>query len=141
MNHSIYDNIVSAKYDSTLDHPITMYDLLPYKRNPDYCNAETVAMQSGRVIKYYLCMNQTEACPINNHDNEIESILAAIQSKEQQRISDIAPEPELPKPQDGITPEQIQTLLEDPDAEAKEDQKDNADTTESHTPFDGIEEW
>lgn len=141
MNHSIYNNIVSAKYDSSLDHPITMYDLLPYKRDPDYCNAETVAMESGQIIKYYLCMNQTEACPIDNHDNEIESILASIQSKELQRVTTATPKPELPEPQDGITPEQIQTLLEDPDAEQEQDTDGTPNVPDPQNPFEGVEDW
>lgn len=137
MSHSMYDNIISAKYDGSLDHPITMYDKLPYQRDSDYCNAEKLTMESGMIIKYYLCLNQMEACPINNHDDEIESILSAIQLQEQQRKIEIAAqEPDTTETQDGITPEQIQTLLKDPDAEEEE-----PDLSDAVNPFENVEDW
>lgn len=135
MSHSMYDNIISAKYDGSLDHPISMYDKLPYKRDSDYCNAEKLTLESGMIIKYYLCLNQMEVCPINNHDDEIESILSAIQIQEQQRIQIAAQEPDTTEPQDGITPEQIQTLLKDPDEE------EEPDLSDAVNPFEGIEDW
>lgn len=136
MNNSMYDNIISAKYDGSLDHPISMYDMLPYKRDSDYCNAEKLTLQSGSIIKYYLCLNQTESCLINNRDDEIESILATIQSQELQRIQEKPAEPVHDEPQDGITPEQIQTLLEDPDAEEEE-----PDLSDAVNPFEDVEDW
>lgn len=136
MSHSIYDNIVSAKYDGSLDHPISMYDLLPYQRDSDYCNAEKLTLESGTIIKYYLCLNQMEACPINNHDDEIESILADIQIQEQQRIQTAAAEPQISEPQNGITPEQIQTLLKDPAEDEEEPDLSNA-----VNPFEDVEDW
>lgn len=139
MSNSMYDNIISAKYDGSLDHPISMYDLLPYQRDSDYCNAEKLTLQSGSIIKYYLCLNQMEACPINNHDDEIESILAEIQTQELQRIQAEPAEPVNPKPQDGITPEQIQTLLEDPDAETETDPE--PDLSNAVNPFEDVEDW
>lgn len=136
MSHSMYDNIISAKFDSSMDHPISMYDMLPYQRDSDYCNAEKLTLESGRIIKYYLCLNQSEACPINNHDDEIESILSAIQIKEQQRIQITAQEPDTAEMQYGITPEQIQTLLKDPDEEEEEPDLSNA-----VNPFEDVEDW
>lgn len=135
MSNSMYDNIISAKYDGSLDHPITMYDRLPYQRDSDYCNAEKLTLESGMIIKYYLCLNQMEACPINNHDDEIESILSAIQAQEQQRIQIAPPEPDNTDTQDGITPEQIQTLLKDPDAE------EEPDLSDAVNPFEDVEDW
>lgn len=135
MSHSIYDNIISAKYDGSLDHPISMYDLLPYQRDSDYCNAEKLTLESGTIIKYYLCLNQMEACPINNHDDEIESILAEIQMQEQQRIQTATVEPQISEPQDGITPEQIQTLLKDPEEETE------PDLSNAVNPFENVEDW
>lgn len=137
MSHSMYDNIISAKYDGSLDHPITMYDKLPYQRDSDYCNAEKLTLESGMIIKYYLCLNQMEACPINNHDDEIESILSAIQLQEQQRKIEIAAqEPATTETQDGITPEQIQTLLKDPDEDEEE-----PDLSDAVNPFENVEDW
>lgn len=137
MSHSMYDNIISAKYDGSLDHPISMYDKLPYQRDSDYCNAEKLTLESGMIIKYYLCLNQMEACPINNHDDEIESILSAIQLQEQQRKIEIAAkEPDTAETQGGITPEQIQTLLKDPDEE-----EDEPDLSNAVNPFENVEDW
>lgn len=136
MSHSMYDNIISAKYDGSLDHPISMYDRLPYQRDSDYCNAEKLTLVSGMIIKYYLCLNQIEACPINNHDDEIESILSAIQIQERQRDQIAAQEPDTTEMQDGITPEQIQTLLKDPDEEEKVPDLSNA-----VNPFEDVEDW
>lgn len=136
MGHSMYDNIISAKFDSSLDHPISMYDKLPYQRDSDYCNAEKLTLESGMIIKYYLCLNQIEACPINNHDDEIESILSAIQLQEQQRIQIAAQEPDTTETQDGITPEQIQSLLKDPDEDEEE-----PDLSDAVNPFEDVEDW
>lgn len=138
MSHSMYDNIISAKFDSSLDHPVSMYDNLPYQRDSDYCNAEKLTLKSGMIIKYYLCLNQMEACPINNHDDEIESILATIQVQEQQRIQIAAQEPETTETQDGITPEQIQSLLKDPDVEEEEEEPDLSNAV---NPFEDVEDW
>lgn len=139
MNNSPYNGIVSSKYDGTLDYPITMYDNLPYQRDSDYCNAEKLTLQSGKIIKYYLCMNQVECFPINNRDDEIESILAAIQAEELKRVQTVKPEPVPIAAEDGITPEQIQTLLEDQDNET--DTAEPMEVSASTNPFEGIEDW
>lgn len=142
MQHSMYDNIVCAKFDRSLDHPITMYDNLPYKRDSDYCNAEKLTLQSGKIIKYYLCINHMEGVPINNRDDEIESILASIQAQERKRIQVAREKPQIPDTQDGITPEQIQSLLKDPDEETEDAVlEETEDAGEFHDPFAGVEDW
>ena len=55
----------SLKYETGLDYPITMYDHLPYQRDSDYCNAEKIGLSTGKIIKYYLCNNETEPLTIN----------------------------------------------------------------------------
>ena len=69
----------SLKYETGLDYPITMYDHLPYQRDSDYCNAEKIGLSTGKIIKYYLCNNETEPLTINNHDDEIDELLLHIQ--------------------------------------------------------------
>lgn len=140
MKHSIYDNIICAKFDRSLDHPITMYDNLPYQRDSDYCNAEKLTLQSDKIIKYYLCINEMEEYPINNRDDEIEAILANIQKQESTRIPMIEPESKVPETQDGITPEQIQSLLTDPDAD-NDTVEESMDDNEFSDSFAGVEDW
>lgn len=139
MKHSVYDDMISAKYESKLDYPITMYDNLPYQRDSDYCNAEKLTLQSGKIIKYYLCLNQTEQYAIDNRDDEIEQILATIQAEERKRIEVVQPEPKAPDHGDGITPEQIQTLLEDQEEDAPEPPEPAPDTVINA--FEGVEDW
>ncbi|RHV08341.1 hypothetical protein DXB96_00745 [Clostridium sp. OM07-10AC] len=84
---------ISKKYDGTLDYGIEMYDNLPYQRNSDVCNGSTVALYSGHIIKYYLCNNEEEAYPINNRDDEIQSILRRAREKaEKHQTEDTEPE-------------------------------------------------
>ena len=94
----------SLKYETGLDYPITMYDHLPYQRDSDYCNAEKIGLSTGKIIKYYLCNNETEPLTINNHDDEIDELLLHIQLQEQKQ-------------------DQIESLLadntEEPDADPK----------------------
>lgn len=140
MKHSIYDNIICAKFDRSLDHPITMYDNLPYQRDSDYCNAEKLTLQSDKIIKYYLCINKTEECPIDNRDNEIEAILANIQKQESKRIQVIEHESKIPDTQDGITPEQIQSLLTDPESDS-DTAEESTDADEFSDSFADVEDW
>lgn len=113
MSQPFVSNVISQKYDTALDFHVTMYDNLPYKRDSDYCNAEKLCLNSGRVIKYYLCLNQPEAYTIDNKDNEIEEILAKEQAS---HVEVPAPQKvaEISSPDEStITAEQIQTLLDD----------------------------
>ena len=103
---------ISKKYDGTLDYGIEMYDNLPYQRNSDVCNGSTVALYSGHIIKYYLCNNEEEAYPINNRDDEIQSILRhACEEAEKRQTEDT--EPEVIGDPSEITDEQIQALTTD----------------------------
>ena len=76
MGEPFVTNVLSNKYDTALDFHVTMYDNLPYERDSDYCNIEKVTLVSGRVIKFYLCLNQQEFFSIDNKDDVIEDILA-----------------------------------------------------------------
>lgn len=128
---------ISKKYDGKLDYGISMYDELPYKRNPDVCNESTLALYSGHVIKYYLCNNQMEAFPIDNHDDKIEEILQLIRLKEEQR-QQVNLSQEFIQDSSEITEEQIQSLLED-SGESVED--DTVAAPEQTINLDDIEDW
>ena len=130
---------ISQKYDGALDYGIDMYDHLPYQRDSDICNASTLALYSGHIIKYYLCNNQEEEYPINNRDDEIEEILQKIREKEALRNLSDGDGEVLDVPTEDITEEQIQTLLEDSDQDTAEEEPPAAPTETVN--LDDIEDW
>lgn len=145
---SIYDSKpISNKYDGTLDYRITMYDNLPYKRNSEFCGAQQIALYSGHVIKYYLCINNEDTFKINNHDDNIQEILSNESKKQLNKISEKESEVIDNDNPNGITQEQIKTLLDDPDVSANS----SADLQSDNTPddslnntvnaFEGVEDW
>lgn len=130
---------ISKKYDSTLDYGIEMYDNLPYQRNSDVCNGSTVALYSGHIIKYYLCNNEEEAYPINNRDDEIQSILRhACEEAEKRQTEDT--EPEVIGDPSEITDEQIQALTTDQSSDNDGTEAEPAGTPEVVN-LDDIEDW
>lgn len=148
---SIYDSKpISNKYDGALDYRITMYDNLPYKRDAEFCGAQQIALYSGHVIKYYLCINNEDTFKINNHDDNIQEILSNESKKQLNKISEKKEEVFDNDSSNEITQEQIKTLLDDPD---NPDASDNssADLQSDNTPddslnntsnaFEGVEDW
>ena len=130
---------ISKKYDGTLDYGIEMYDNLPYQRNSDVCNGSTVALYSGHIIKYYLCNNEEEAYPINNRDDEIQSILRhACEEAEKRQTEDT--EPEVIGDPSEITDEQIQALTTDQSSDNDGTEAEPAGTPEVVN-LDEIEDW
>ena len=130
---------ISKKYDGTLDYGIEMYDNLPYQRNSDVCNGSTVALYSGHIIKYYLCNNEEEAYPINNRDDEIQSILRhACEEAEKRQTEDT--EPEVIGDPSEITDEQIQALPTDQSSDNDGTEAEPAGTSEVVN-LDDIEDW
>lgn len=130
---------ISKKYDGTLDYGIEMYDNLPYQRNSDVCNGSTVALYSGHIIKYYLCNNEEEAYPINNRDDEIQSILRhACEEAEKRQTEDT--EPEVIGDPSEITDEQIQALTTDQSSGNDGTEAEPAGTSEVVN-LDDIEDW
>ena len=130
---------ISKKYDGTLDYGIEMYDNLPYQRNSDVCNGSTVALYSGHIIKYYLCNNEEEAYPINNRDDEIQSILRhACEEAEKRQTEDT--EPEVIGDPSEITDEQIQALTTDQSSDNDDTEAEPAGTSEVVN-LDDIEDW
>ena len=130
---------ISKKYDGTLDYGIEMYDNLPYQRNSDVCNGSTVALYSGHIIKYYLCNNEEEAYPINNRDDEIQSILRhACEEAEKRQTEDT--EPEVIGDPSEITDEQIQALTTDQSSDNYGTEAEPSGTSEVVN-LDDIEDW
>lgn len=146
MSKPFVSNVISQKYDTALDFHVTMYDSLPYQRDSDYCNAEKLCLVSGQVIKYYLCLNQPAFFAIDNKDDQIQKILA----REAERMK-AAPAPHAITAEDSseesvITPEQIQTLLDDqeelPDIPLSDDMADDVDAPEhAVNTFADVEDW
>lgn len=130
---------ISKKYDGTLDYGIEMYDNLPYKRNSDVCNGSTVALYSGHIIKYYLCNNEEDAYPINNRDDEIQSILRRAQEEAEKRQTDDT-EPEVIGDPSELTDEQLQALTTDQPSDNEDSDAEPADTPEVVN-LDDIEDW
>lgn len=130
---------ISKKYDGTLDYGIEMYDNLPYQRNSDVCNGSTVALYSGHIIKYYLCNNEEEAYPINNRDDEIQSILRHAREEAEKRQTEDT-EPEVIGDPSEITDEQIQALTTDQSSDNDGTESEPAGTPEVVN-LDDIEDW
>lgn len=70
------NSVVRQPYDTKLEENISMYDKLPYQRNIDLCNASTLALNSGNLVKYYRCANAPEAKEIDTRDNRFSSIVS-----------------------------------------------------------------
>ena len=131
---------ISNKYDSTLDYHVTMYDNLPYKRNAELCGAQQLGMYSGHIVKYYLSINNEEKFKVNNQDDKIQEILAKIKSENISKISENDTEVIDNDNTDGITQEQIQTLLDDPEA-SEDNSSDNDAPSNAINAFEGVEDW
>jgi len=148
MGEPFVTNVLSNKYDTALDFHVTMYDNLPYKRDSDYCNIEKVTLVSGRVIKFYLCLNQPEFFAIDNKDDVIENILA--EAKTAQRKYEAAKHRQLSDTaaDSGVSEKQIQSLLDDhgeplegynePEAE---DEDELAAPENAVNAFADVEDW
>ena len=113
MSETFVTSVLSNKYDTALDFHVTMYDNLPYQRDSDYCNIEKVALVSGRVIKFYLCLNQPEFFEIDNKDDEIENILAETKIAEKKYAAEKRKKLSDTSVNSDVSEEQIQTLLDD----------------------------
>ena len=144
MSNVYLPKLVTHKYDEMMDYHITMYDNLPYRRNPDFCGIQQVALYSGHIIKYYLCLNHAEEYKVDNHDGEIEHILAIVKKKEEERkilmatISSKNSEEE-----EDIPKTKIHTRLEDNDSSPAGFAGDNDNLAGNNTinAFDGVEDW
>lgn len=66
--------VTKQPYDATLEENMSMYDKLPYKRNVDMCNASTLALESGNLVKYYRCAQQ-DPIEIQTQDDHFAAIV------------------------------------------------------------------
>lgn len=145
MGEPYVSNILSHKYDTALDFHVTMYDAMPYQRDSDYCNAQKIAMYSGKVIKYYLYFRSTDVFPVDNKDSEIEDILKQIQADNAKRTFPNAVVRAVASGED-VTDRQIQTLLDDrtediPFDEDFDDENDIDAPPDSVNAFADVEDW
>ena len=84
-------------------------------------------------------MNQEDAYEVGNHDDEIEDILAVVQREEAKRPAAPARKPSKSKKEEqGITQEQIKTLLKDNDVQSADD---NLAPENAVNAFEGVEDW
>ncbi|HBA97527.1 MAG TPA: hypothetical protein DCZ23_05405 [Lachnospiraceae bacterium] len=143
MSNIYLPKLVSRKYDEALDFHITMYDNLPYERDADFCGSQQIAMYSGHIIKYYLCLNEDNVFEVNNRDDEIENILATAQQEYVKRKTPAArPSKKKTNEESGITQEQIRTLLKDQDRDAPSGyEDDNLANENAVDAFAGVEDW
>jgi predicted DNA binding protein len=134
---------ISQKYDGTLDYGIVMYDNLPYQRNSDVCNSSTVAMYSGHIIKYYLCLNQEEEYLIDNHDHEIQDILHEIEQEEAKRHLS-SEDQAVSTPTSDLTDEQLHALTTDNEQSETATETEGGDAAvppEQVVNLDDIDDW
>lgn len=139
-----------VRYDHNLDFHVTLYDHLPYKRDSDYCNGK-IPIQSGRIIKYYLCSNQEESFVINNQDDRTELLLDKLRMEQMQHNTQTEAVLEDTSISEDISQDQIDSLLtdvtldetetesiEDINSEATEETEAKQESTSS---FIDIEDW
>lgn len=109
--------LLITRYDRNYEHCADLYDNLPYARNFDFCNGALDKCKSGNVIKYYLYQLAEPTYHIalqpeliDKRIREYQIQAAAMQTPEVTREE----EPEIAT---GITSEQMESLLSDPDAQ------------------------
>lgn len=68
--------VTKQPYDTTLEENMSMYDKLPYKRDEDMCNASTLALETGNLIKYYRCA-EADSIEIKTQDEHFSAIVNA----------------------------------------------------------------
>ncbi len=69
-------SVVKRPYDKTLEYNISMYDKLPYKRDSERCNASTLALVSGNLVKYYYCKPNMEPKEVDTQDENLKKIIS-----------------------------------------------------------------
>lgn len=138
-----------VRYDHNLDFYVTLYDHLPYKRDSSYCNGK-IPVQSGRIIKYYLCNNQEESYVIQNHDDRTEALLQKLRMEQAQQIHQEEAMIEEDSSEDEISQDQIDSLLSDVEMDSdvnsdidtiSDDSQETELNQESTSSFIDIEDW
>ena len=78
--------VTKQPYDARLEENMSMYDKLPYKRNEDMCNASTLALVSGNLVKFYRC-TYDEPAEIDTQDDKFNSIVSEHIRKQEKEIA------------------------------------------------------
>ncbi|MCR5792741.1 MAG: hypothetical protein K6G65_06200 [Lachnospiraceae bacterium] len=92
-------------FDQSLNFDASMYDNLPYKRDITLCNADTVALWSGNIFKFFRC---TEAEPI---------LLDDVDARAREKITEFMQKEELRKAEEAA---KLQAKAEPEAAEGEE---------------------
>lgn len=78
--------VTKQPYDATLEENMSMYDKLPYKRNADMCNASTLALVTGNLVKFYRC-TYDEPTEIDTQDSNFNSIVSEHIRKQEKELA------------------------------------------------------
>lgn len=76
-------------FDSSLVEDTSMYDKLPYKRDPYRCNAEAISLVSGNILKYYQC-KPGNTYELTDMDNLASEKIRDYQKREAERLEQIS---------------------------------------------------
>lgn len=101
-----------APFDSSSSDHLSMYDNLPYERNPDVCNTAAVTKESGNILKFYRC-NVDKIYKVNNRDDYTSKMLAKLKREQGTPIKAENTTVEVLPPSGGITEEQMDELFRD----------------------------
>lgn len=108
--------LLITRYDRNYEHCADLYDNLPYARDFDFCNGPLDKSKSGNVIKYYLYQLAEPAYHIALQPELMDKRIREYQIQAADRqTSEVIREDE-PEITTGITSEQMESLLSDPDA-------------------------
>lgn len=64
-------------YDSALEDNLSMYDKLPYQRDANLCNRDSLGLVSGNILKNYRC-KMNEPYEVKNMDDIITYKIAEV---------------------------------------------------------------
>ena len=78
-------------FDTSLVEDTSMYDNLPYKRDPYRCNADAIALESGNVLKFYQC-KLGDTYKLTDMDTLADKKIHEHQEKESERLAEISKE-------------------------------------------------
>lgn len=105
-----------APFDSSMSDHLSMYDNLPYQRDPDRCNGQVVCKESGNILKFYRC-NIDGAYEVSNQDENTSKMLARLRKSQVREAPAQTIVTEAPPASGGITEEQMDELFRDNEEE------------------------
>lgn len=107
-------------YNTTSTDHLEFYDHIPYKRNPDRCGAEQIALESGNLIKFYQCAKK-EPLAIATHDEEFQKKLEQLENtrtRQQKRQLELQQQKIDEENQQSLTAEETDALFSDSSEES-----------------------